>query len=509
MLDQRLLSIGIAGLLLIHCSFAVAGKVKNKMFEELTIETPFLLSHPVIAADILPASGKEILAFGVDDDEKRWLGVYTVDTINNQHVMAAKVVIPDEFSRFDLSDHRSDRLQSLYFMSANRLFVFNPDISTEPFKPLAEIDSIFLKDDPQFLRNSKFVHRLSAGDVDDILIPGFSQMTIVSIADKNVVTSQSLAVKPLVNLSSDGASFNQRKFYISDTNFDQLRDLVLVGDGELMVYAQDQAGKFSNKTQTLAIDRSISGIEWWNKRDAMGNQLDQSDLIYRKLEQLRDINDDGISDMIVRLTKSEGVLDRSNDYEVYLGKNVAGQLSFSTISDSVIRADGTLTGFQFVDVDNDKKMEVLLAGFDIGLTQIIGALLSGSIDQDVFLFKMDKQGNFSAKPNSKKEVELNFSIRSGQSGQPVVKLADINGDGLKDLVLSDGDNLLRLYLGGSGKRMFAKRSKKYRTKLPKEGDVMHVDDINGDGKDDLLLKYGRLDHSNLQRTFKIYLSTAM
>ncbi|WP_420028921.1 hypothetical protein [Shewanella benthica] len=89
-----------------------------------------------------------------------------------------------------------------------------------------------------------------------------------------------------------------------------------------------------------------------------------------------------------------------------------------------------------------------MAGFDIGLSQIIGALISASIDQDVYLFKMDENSQFSDDANISKEVELT----SGQSGTPVVKLADING------------------------------------------------------KDDLLIKYGSQDDESLQRQFKVILA---
>ena len=92
-------------------------------------------------------------------------------------------------------------------------------------------------------------------------------------------------------------------------------------------------------------------------------QLDQSNLEYRMLEELRDLNADGITDMVVRYTKASGVLDRVNDYEIYLGKKQQEKLAFSATADSVIRADGTLTGLEFVDIDNDEKFEVLLAGF--------------------------------------------------------------------------------------------------------------------------------------------------
>ena len=53
---------------------------------------------------------------------------------------------------------------------------------------------------------------------------------------------------------------------------------------------------------------------------------------------------------------------------------------------------------------------------------------------------MNEEDKFITKPTIKKGVELTFSLSSGQSGSAVVKLADLNGDGLKELVLSDDDD---------------------------------------------------------------------
>ena len=255
----------------------------------------------------------------------------------------------------------------------------------------------------------------------------------------------------------------------------------------------------------VPVKKSIHGQEWWHQKDDTGEKLDQSNLIYRKLEELRDINNDGIVDMVVRFTQSSGLLDRVNDYEVYFGANKQGHLVFPEQANSVIHTDGTLSAVEFVDIDNDKKLEVMLAGFDIGLSQIIGALLSGSIDQDVYLFKMNAQGKFSKKPNVSKEVDLNFSLSSGQSGSPVVKLADLNGDNLKDLVLSSGEDELKIYYGKRGRKVFVKRGISFDITLPEDGGTLMVDDLNNDGKDDLLINYGRQDDLSLRKTIKMAL----
>ena len=210
--------------------------------------------------------------------------------------------------------------------------------------------------------------------------------------------------------------------------------------------------------------------------------------------------------MVVKATQSSGVLDRENNYQLFIGKMTNKVLHFSETPSSVISAEGTLSGFELVDINNDGKLEVMLSGFDIGLSQIIGALLSGSIDQDVYIFAMNDDDIFGNKPSVSKEVELTFSLSSGQTGSPLVKLVDINGDKLKDLVLSTGTNKLKVYLATTGKRRFSRRSIKYKTLLPQDASTVEVADLNGDGKDDLILKYGRLDDPALANKIKLLIA---
>jgi hypothetical protein len=280
----------------------------------------------------------------------------------------------------------------------------------------------------------------------------------------------------------------------------------------MIIYEQGDNTVFDQQATNLPVNKTVTGTNWWDKRDESGEPLDQSNLEYRKLEELRDVNADEVIDMVVRYTKASGVLDRVNDYEVFLGKIVDGRLTYSRQADSVIRADGTLTGLEFIDIDNDSKLEVLVAGFEIGVSQIIGALVSGAIDQDVYVFKMTEQEQYPEDPTIKKGVELTFSLSSGQSGSPVVKLADLNGDGLKELILSNDDDELRIYLGQKTakttkrQRAFAKRSIDYDTQLPKDGNIVMVEDLNDDGKDDLLFKFSKLDGEGKGNTFKVLFS---
>jgi len=497
-------------LLAITTVIAVPADAKKKsqpLFEEASIELPINPSHAVMTADLLPSAGKELFTFAVDENNQYWLFVYGLEIGKQEYQLAGKYRLPENVHSFDYTESNQAG-QSLYFLSANQLLKFevNENNKLSPaFKVVHEIQSVALPHQQQYLVPANFLKDVNNDGEEDILLTDFASTKLLLANEDGLFTESSLPIKPNVRVNRGSTTYEYPEIHSADVNLDSMQDVVVVEQGKLNVFKQTEDGTFSLVADVHDLRDDISGMDWWSQRPIDGKPIDQSNLVYRRLEQLKDINNDGITDMVVRYTQSSGVLDRANDYEIYLGKNDQGQLVYNSEPSSVISAEGTLTDLEFVDVDGDKKLEVMLAGFDIGLSQIIGALMSGSIDQDVHIFKMDESSNFHRKNKTSKEVELTFSLSSGTSGSPVVKLADIDGDGIKDLVLSDGDDALKIYKGSDKgvKKLFAKRGKKHKIDLPKEGESIVVEDLNGDGKDDLLIKYSTQDQDEYHKQIRV------
>ena len=213
-----------------------------------------------------------------------------------------------------------------------------------------------------------------------------------------------------------------------------------------------------------------------------------------------------MADVIVRFTQSSGVLDRVNDYEFYLGFQTKDkQLAFPSTANTVIKAEGTLTDLKIVDVNEDNKFEVLLSSFELSVSNIIGALLSGGIDQNVLLFALNDENSYGSDALISKEVELNFSLSSGQSGQPIVLLSDVNGDKAQDLILSSGEEKLSIFLGNHSSGLFNRKSSNLKMHLPKNGALFNDHDINHDGKADFIMRYGRLDDESMANKVTIHM----
>lgn len=484
---------------LILASSFVAAKIN---FTKQQLETDFKITHPVEFANLFGEADKQLVVFGENEKNQRILAIYRINGESGEYQQINKVEIPDSFLAYDVLQNGVK--QKLIFQSNQALSLF--DLEKNQFVEFRPISSIYLRPKAQFLVKKDFIQDINGDDLEDIVIPDFKSVNLLLQNSEGDFVEQNLPIAPKIQMDNDSSTFTETPLFFSDLNQDQKKDLIVIRNKGLKVFTQNGNGTFVENAHDLSLPVEVSALNWWEIRESDGQQIDQNKLSHRTVHKIEDINDDNIADLLVRFSQSEGVLDRQNNYEIYLGKLVEGELTYSAKPENTITADGTIGELKVVDVDGDKRSEIMVSSFDIGVSQIIGALLSGSIDQDVYIFKMDEQDRFSEDPQVDKEVELSFSLSSGKSGQPVVKLADFDGDGLKDLMFSSGEKRLKVFQGNTKKRMFKRRSSKIKVNVPKDGQLVDTLDINDDGKEDVVIRYGRQDDKELSNKLVLLIS---
>ncbi|TQV88373.1 FG-GAP repeat domain-containing protein [Aliikangiella coralliicola] len=480
----------LIALLIVGTSFSVSAKIK---FNQAQLETDFKITHPVEVVNLLGLEHKQLIIFGENEDKTRLLAIYRFDKASQQYIFDSETEIPENFLAYDFLE--TQQKHKLIFQTNQALVEYSP--TNQSFKTFSEINSIYLRPKAQFLANKDFINDINGDDREDITIVDFKSIHLFMQNEQGGFTQQSVPVTPKIQHNRESATYNETPLFFADLNHDAKKDLITVKDAGLKVFPQNGNGTFKPQAHNLQLPIDISALDWWEIRESDGESLDQNELSHRTIDRIEDINNDQIPDLLVKFSQSEGVLDRQNDYEIYLGKIVEGAISYPDKPDDVISADGTIAGLKIIDIDGDKRSEIMVASFDIGVSQIIGALLSGSIDQDIYFFKMDENDRFGEEPNVDKEVELNFSLSSGKSGEPVVKVADFNGDGVKDLMFSDGEKTLKTYQGNDSQKLFARKSTKHKVLIPKDGELVETTDINNDGKEDIIIRYGRQDDEKL------------
>lgn len=487
----------VVSFLLIQLYIAnVSAKIE---FNQSILKTDYKITHPVRKANLLGGEHEQLVVIGENQSKQTIMVVYQLEVAKQQYQEFSRIVIPENFLIYDIL--QANARQKLIFQTNQSLFEYR--ISDNQFSNIAKANSIYLQPKAQFLVSKDFIKDINDDELDDIIIVDFSVVHIFLQTQTGEFKQQTLPILPKMQSEENSSEFTETPLFFADFNLDNRSDIAVVIDAGLRIYQQDEQGMFATESNEIKLPFDIKALNWWEIKEADGKTVDQNKLSHRSMHRTRDVNGDNIVDLLVKFSQSEGLLERQNNFEVYLGQTVDGQLKFSETADSVISADGTVSNVKLIDLDDDKQLEIMVASLDIGVAQIIGALMSGSIDQDIYLFKMGADGHYLEEPSAEKEVELNFSLSSGKSGAPVVKAADFDGDGIKDIMLSNGEKKLKIFQGRNNKRLFKKRSDKYKILLPKDGNLVEVMDLNNDAKEDIIIRYGRQDDEKLSQQLVI------
>ena len=492
-------------LLLANCVHLVEAKKKPQYFSQTEFTVDFTITHSILSANFIGDLNKEVLLIGERQnpdqkvsklkDSSKIAVLYALDPSSGRYILNSEIEIPKSTLAFDLISG-ANKINQLLLLDSSGISTIN--FESNSIVLLEKLDSIYLSTQPLFISSKELVKDLNGDKLDDIVVSNFHHVTLLLQQASGEFEKVELPISSMVDMTNRDVAYSERNLFHLDANFDQSLDLVVLENNQLRVYEQSNKGSFATTYNRILLPVEVSDVPWWFVRGADGESVDQSNLQHRMIEKLEDINGDGIADLMIRQTQSSGVFDRQNNYEIYFGFNQDGMLNFSPKFDTSISAEGTLAGLELVDINNDKRQEILVSSFDVGVSQIIGALLSGSIDQDVYLFSLDKDDNYSKTPLFSEEVDLNFSISSGSAGKPVVLSADLDGDGNRDLVLSTGSKKLAIFNGEQSDRLLRSRSKRHKLQLPDDGSMVINTDLNNDKREEVIVRYGKQDDQALR-----------
>jgi hypothetical protein len=280
-------------------------------------------------------------------------------------------------------------------------------------------------------------------------------------------------------------AYRVEEAFIVDENNDGLNDIAFWQDGSFEVYRQNSLGEFARIPVNL--DANLKDMLSGYAQITIGEGAKNDNSQNRLLDEIVDINNDGVSDLIVKRIKAEGIFGWESEYEIYLGAvGINNLLKFPESPSSIISTDGFQFDNERQDMSGDGNQEFVVTSVDISIGAVIRALIARSVSVDVSIYKMNK-GEFPAKPSARKTISARFDFGSGDLYIPAVLGADVTGDGRKDLLVQKGEGTLLVYPGQAGEKMFAKKAIKLSLDLPDSKAGFLVHDLDNDGRDELIL----------------------
>jgi hypothetical protein len=89
---------------------------------------------------------------------------------------------------------------------------------------------------------------------------------------------------------------------------------------------------------------------------------------------------------------------------------------------------------------------------------------------------------------------MRINLSSGVQRLPLIRMLDIDGDKIDDLILSDDDDEMKVHLAqNNGNSLYKRRGETFDFDMPSNTDRIIDADVNGDGKKDLVVTYTKPD----------------
>ncbi len=463
--SAAILSVFIAQLLVATPTFAVS-------FQPKTVP----LGHPA-NGDLVHLPGSTLLAVSGHNTEKRWLSMVDVTAGS-----ATPVPLLKQLQFFQQAKLVGFAQHQLVGVATDGLWRF--DVSTQKWLPLVTGSSMYRVVDAKRLLSLDFSFDLNGDGLTDFLVPDFNAWHLYIQQADGRFLQDDLALDSEMMVFNERANYEAKKPQIVDLNGDGRLDVAFAVDDSLTVFAQATSGRFTT-SYSLPLGVGLTPDAQAQQRPGDGRSYEN--LVLTRLERLADINGDGLVDVVVQQQHYIDAMEQNYNYLIYYGNLENGWVRFKAKPDQQINTSGIQFDVTFADLDGDKRLDFYTPVAKIGIGAIVRALVSGSADIEMQFYKQRPDGSFGDKPTYRQEMTVEIKITSGQVNMSVATVLK-GTDGKSSLLLADDEETLRVY-APVGAKLFSEKSVKQNIDLPLRGIDSVVADVNGDGKEDLVLPY--------------------
>lgn len=484
-------------------SAAFSAGAAQPEFSEIVIETGFQVEQPVLSASLLEDGGRQIVLAGHDQQHRQRLSVHAIEAGSAPPILS--MTPPANLIAYDVG--RLGERDALYFIEPGRIIRY--DFAARSFDVVTDIKTIYGQERTGEIAPIDFIRDVNDDERDDIVVADTAGYRVrLQRTDGSLGEEILLQESSSMTVSGGIVSFESRPLVSGDMNFDNLPDLAVWRGNSLRVYPQMPDDKFQGQPDVVPL-----GLDLLSETELRLRQLqtgrgavDQSGLTVKRVFSIGDLNGDEVPDVLTEATLSEGVFDKRNEFRVHLGQSEGNKLVYRDQEDALLASEGLQFGLVDTDIDGDGKKDLVVRKVRLSFGRVIRALLSGNVSLQLQFFRMTDDDDYPESANYVAKTNVRFSITSGQVDIPAIKTADFDGDGLQDLMIQTDSDRLSFYHGVSTGRLFDKDAEQLDVDLPRNGALVVAEDIDDNGRADLIIRYNLSDGAESASTVRLLLA---
>ena len=475
-------------------------------FGEIVIDAGFQVEQPVLAANLMGDERRQIVLAGHDAGHQQQLAVYAVtpEAAGPAEELLSLQPGPNLIA-YDVG--RIGDRDALFFIEPGRILRY--DFANSEFVEVVRIRTIYTQERIGEIVQIDFVRDIDADGRDDLIVADTAGYRVrLQRADGELGDEVVLQESSSMTVSEGVVSFESRPLILGDMTLDGLSDLAVWRGNSLRVYQQLEENSFDGEPAVIPLGLGLLSEAETRLRQVQTGRgaVDQQGLTEKRIFSIEDLNNDGMPDILTEATFSEGVFDKRNEFRLHLGRQDAGRLVFDEQHDTMLASEGLQFGLVETDVDGDGKQDLVVRKVRLSFGRVIRALLSGNVSLQLQFFKMTDQDDYPTQPNYIAKTNVRFSLTSGQVDIPAIQVADFDADGLQDLAIQTNRNRLSFFHGVAAERLFDKDSANLNVDLPRNGALVTAEDLDNDGRSDLIIRYNVSDGQDASRTVRLLIT---